>query len=705
MADKRKLQGEIDRCLKKVSEGVEQFEDIWQKLHNAANANQKEKYEADLKKEIKKLQRLRDQIKTWVASNEIKDKRQLIDNRKLIETQMERFKVVERETKTKAYSKEGLGLAQKVDPAQKEKEEVGQWLTVDQFESEVESLSVQTRKKKGDKDKQDRIEGLKRHIEKHRYHIRMLETILRMLDNDSIQVDSIRKIKDDVEYYVDSSQDPDFEENEFLYDDLDLEDIPQALVATSPPSHSHLEDEIFNQSSSTPTSTTSSSPIPPSPANCTTENSEDDKKRGRSTDSEVSQSPAKNGSKSVHNNHPPPSPAVTPSYQLGSSSSTSSSLGNGPGSSSNGAVSNSSGGSGAKAVPATGHTPSTPTPYAQAVAPPPPGANASQPRPPSAQQNASKQNGATSYSSVVADSTSDCVLGSSGPALPSQPVAHNPPSSAAKEPSGAPAPPSASSGLLVPMTVNTPSSPTPSFSEAKPSQPLLNGPPQFSSTPEIKAPEPLSSLKSMAERAAIGSSIEDPVPSLHLSERADILISSTTSQPASSQPPIQLSEVNIPLSLGVCPLGPVPLTKEQLYQQAMEEAAWHHMPHPSDSERIRQYLPRNPCPTPPYHHQMPPLHSDTVEFYQRLSTETLFFIFYYLEGTKAQYLAAKALKKQSWRFHTKYMMWFQRHEEPKTITDEFEQGTYIYFDYEKWGQRKKEGFTFEYRYLEDRDLQ
>lgn len=507
MADKRKLQGEIDRCLKKVSEGVEQFEDIWQKLHNAANANQKEKYEADLKKEIKKLQRLRDQIKTWVASNEIKDKRQLIDNRKLIETQMERFKVVERETKTKAYSKEGLGLAQKVDPAQKEKEEVGQWLTntidtlnmqVDQFESEVESLSVQTRKKKGDKDKQDRIEGLKRHIEKHRYHVRMLETILRMLDNDSILVDAIRKIKDDVEYYVDSSQDPDFEENEFLYDDLDLEDIPQALVATSPPSHSHLEDEIFNQSSSTP---------------------------------------------------------------------------------------------------------------------------------------------------------------------------------------------------------------TPNFSDSKSgggAQPLLNGPPPFSTAPDIKPPEPLGTLKAMAERAAVGSALEDSVPPLHLPERELLLPGAPPAPPPGG---VGLAEVSIPLSLGVCPLGPVPLSKDQLYQQVMEEAAWHHMPHPSDSERIRQYLPRNPCPTPPYHHQVPPPHSDTVEFYQRLSTETLFFIFYYLEGTKAQYLAAKALKKQSWRFHTKYMMWFQRHEEPKTITDEFEQGTYIYFDYEKWGQRKKEGFTFEYRYLEDRDLQ
>ncbi|XP_030826575.1 CCR4-NOT transcription complex subunit 3-like [Camarhynchus parvulus] len=199
-----------------------------------------------------------------------------------------------------------------------------------------------------------------------------------------------------------------------------------------------------------------------------------------------------------------------------------------------------------------------------------------------------------------------------------------------------------------------------------------------------------------------------PNAPLHLGER-ELLLGPGGAAPSSGgsggAPGGSLGEVSIPLSLGVCPLGPLPLPKEQLYQQALQEPAWHHMPHPSDSERIRQYLPRNPCPTPPYHHQLPPPHSDTVEFYQRLSTETLFFIFYYLEGTKAQYLAAKALKKQSWRFHTKYMMWFQRHEEPKTITDEFEQGTYIYFDYEKWGQRKKEGFTFEYRYLEDRDLQ
>lgn len=893
MADKRKLQGEIDRCLKKVAEGVEQFEDIWKKLHNAANANQKEKYEADLKKEIKKLQRLRDQIKTWVASNEIKDKRQLVENRKLIETQMERFKVVERETKTKAYSKEGLGLAQKVDPAQKEKEETEQWLTntidtlnmqVDQFESEVESLSVQTRKKKGDKEKQDRIEELKRLIERHRYHILMLETILRMLDNDSIQVDAIHKIKDDVEYYIDSSQDPDFEENEFLYDDLDLEDIPTTLMATSP--QGHIEDEMFLQSSSTPTSTTSSSPIPPSPATGTMEISED--KRGRSTDSEVSQSPVKNGNPSLSSfsssassgssssssslvsmatvvggctavsggssllgsfssavqQHAPqsqqqvqvklsstsapsnntPSPPSHPTLPVSTTSSLPSSSTPGPVTSNSqsqassvpgvegsrlglglgkGGVTVTSSSSGAQ-MPGLGLagmsgslntmagllSGSTPAPYAQAaaggtagsvssgpvgsgsvssgislpstgaggantgatsngtgtgagmgllgsssghsaltggilnlvpgqtalqgsaqipvshvgtapgggtgesglggngsssVASAGVGTNVAPARPPSGL----KHNGATSYSAVVADNTPDSSLSSA-----SQSQNSHSSSSSSSTNQTLDNGPSLLSSITLP-----PSSPSPSFTDSTPGGgSLLNGPHSYTlNTEAIKAPEPPSSLKAMAERAALGLTLDGEISSLHLPDRAPPG-PTTAPQPA-------VSEVNLPPTLGACPLGPTPLTKEQLYQQAMQEAAWTHMPHPSDSERIRQYLMRNPCPTPPFHHQMPPHHSDSIEFYQRLSTETLFFIFYYLEGTKAQYLSAKALKKQSWRFHTKYMMWFQRHEEPKTITDEFEQGTYIYFDYEKWGQRKKEGFTFEYRYLEDRDLQ
>uniref|UniRef100_A0A4W5NAK6 CCR4-NOT transcription complex subunit 3 n=1 Tax=Hucho hucho TaxID=62062 RepID=A0A4W5NAK6_9TELE len=741
MADKRKLQGEIDRCLKKVAEGVEQFEDIWQKLHNAANANQKEKYEADLKKEIKKLQRLRDQIKTWVASNEIKDKRQLVENRKVIETQMERFKVVERETKTKAYSKEGLGLALKVDPAQREKEETGNWLTntidtlnmqVDQFESEVESLFIQTRKKKGEKEKQDRIEELKRFIERHRYHIRMLETILRMLDNDSVQVDSIQKIKDDVEYYMESSQDPDFEENEFIYDDLDLEDIPAALVATSPTGVGNIEDEMFLHSSSTPTSTTSSSPIPPSPATCTAENSEDDKKRGRSTDSDVSQSPAKNGTSSLLL-------SFSSSANSGSSSSSSSLVsmaavvGGNPGV----PTSNSLIGSFSNAVQ---HQPQPPQqPVLQPLQQPQqPQTKPCTPSPPSTPISASPNSLPQVSSGHILNSSLGLGLGlgkvgmtgtssansMSGLGLTGMSASLNTMAGLLSGSTHAPYAQAAALGGLglstttqSSVSVESSSIPTSCSSGvttngAGTGLGLLGSSPAHGSltggilglVPGQSAPEPLSSLKAMAERAALGSGLDGEIPNLHLTDR-DIFSGSSVAPGTPAAPQPSLSEVSIPPSLGVCPLGPTPLSKDQVYQQTMQESAWTHMPHPSDSERIRQYLMRNPCPTLPFHHQMPPHHSDSIEFYQRLSTETLFFIFYYLEGTKAQYLSAKALKKQSWRFHTKYMMWFQRHEEPKTITDEFEQGTYIYFDYEKWGQRKKEGFTFEYRYLEDRDLQ
>uniref|UniRef100_A0A672HS59 CCR4-NOT transcription complex, subunit 3a n=1 Tax=Salarias fasciatus TaxID=181472 RepID=A0A672HS59_SALFA len=750
MADKRKLQGEIDRCLKKVAEGVEQFEDIWQKLHNAANANQKEKYEADLKKEIKKLQRLRDQIKTWVASNEIKDKRQLIENRKLIETQMERFKVVERETKTKAYSKEGLGLAQKVDPAQREKEETGQWLTntidtlnmqVDQFESEVESLSVQTRKKKGDKEKQDRIDELKRLIERHRFHIRMLETILRMLDNDSVPVDAIQKIKDDVEYYIDSSQDPDFEENEFLYDDLDLEDIRDVVggipaVPTSssligsfssavqqhqhqpaqqqqqqqqqqtsqPPNQSQQQTPQTKPSvptNNTPSPPTnpllpaSSAPSLPTPSTPTS-SAPNSHKGGMTGTSSANQMPGlglgghptalNTMAGLISGSTPAPYAQAAASGGLGLSSTTQSSISvessaSIPTSGSSGVTTNGAGsglgllgsspahnslsGSILGLVPGQSVAPGTPQVPPSSVSTTAGvvgmmggngggvgvvgGVNAAPARPPSGL----KQNGSTSYSAVVAESSTESALSTPSQSQSSQPSSL---SSSTSQPmdNG----PSLISSITLP-----PSSPSPSFSDSTPGGgSLLNGPHSYTQASE--APEPLSSLKAMAERAALGSGLDGEIPNLHLTDR-DIFSSSSAAPGTPAAPQPSVSEVSIPPSLGVCPLGPTPLPKDQLYQQAMQESAWTHMPHPSDSERIRQYLMRNPCPTLPFHHQIPPHHSDSIEFYQRLSTETLFFIFYYLEGTKAQYLSAKALKKQSWRFHTKYMMWFQSPRRPR----------------------------------------
>lgn len=57
----------------------------------------------------------------------------------------------------------------------------------------MESLLV-GKKKRLDKEKQDRMEELKFKLERHRFHIKKLETLLRMLDNMSVEVEQVRNV-------------------------------------------------------------------------------------------------------------------------------------------------------------------------------------------------------------------------------------------------------------------------------------------------------------------------------------------------------------------------------------------------------------------------------------------------------------------------------------------------------------------------------
>ncbi|XP_017120808.1 CCR4-NOT transcription complex subunit 3 isoform X1 [Drosophila elegans] len=852
MAATRKLQGEIDRCLKKVAEGVETFEDIWKKVHNATNTNQKqkhlqEKYEADLKKEIKKLQRLRDQIKSWIASAEIKDKSALLENRRLIETQMERFKVVERETKTKAYSKEGLGAAQKMDPAQRIKDDARNWLTssisslqiqIDQYESEIESL-LAGKKKRLDRDKQERMDDLRGKLDRHKFHISKLETLLRLLDNDGVEAEQVNKIKDDVEYYIDSSQEPDFEENEFIYDDIiGLDEVelsgtattdsnnsnetsgsPSSVTSGGSPSQSPVTvQQILNTSTQALTSSGSSAASATlfqqqqqalaqsngnnigyasdtSAASSSATTSTDPTgstaviscgaggvgdKRNKNSESNaisklkpqpqqlikptplrptaklplssdasvnkiVSSTPSKN------HLHIPSASSIVATPSLSQNNST----GNGSG--------NSTTGTGAAQSASSSHNPAV-QPHA-----PTPGLSAatsavlnSSPIASSVTVQGPSVIQATPTIAFAAVAKHSSSLLENGPALPLQQALA--PTVASIVGAGAQAQQQQATHL---SNLQTNSSL------------VLNGLPVSDSTSDNGSSfVDTISLKTMAQeaidRSAIDTNLQNKQQTINVDTRQQqsllqqSFISETTAnqqqqqvtsqhqqqqlqnttvaaaaigsiaapanaavtsngpstgsgllnlpnaagQPNSGNAKVHscqhqqmpTTEAHIPTLLGVTPLGPTPLQKEHQMQFQMMEAAYYHLPQPMDTEKLQTYFHRAPVPTPAHYPQAQLPIYDTVEFYQRLSTETLFFVFYYMEGSKAQYLAAKALKKQSWRFHTKYMMWFQRHEEPKIINDDYEQGTYIYFDYEKWSQRKKEGFTFEYKYLEDKEL-
>jgi CCR4-NOT transcriptional regulation complex NOT5 subunit len=133
--------------------------------------------------------------------------------------------------KTKAFSKEGLSAAAKLDPKEKEKVEMCNFLgdMVDELSRQIESAeaeqdTVQATMKKSKKDtaKHDRVAELERILERHKWHVSKLEVLLRTVENGSAEVDQVKEIEDGIRYYVEQNQEVDFMEDDSLYDDFNL---------------------------------------------------------------------------------------------------------------------------------------------------------------------------------------------------------------------------------------------------------------------------------------------------------------------------------------------------------------------------------------------------------------------------------------------------------------------------------------------------
>ncbi|KAI9290871.1 Not3-domain-containing protein [Neoconidiobolus thromboides FSU 785] len=253
----RKVQAEIDKVAKKINEGISEFNEIFVKMESAQNANMAHKYEAMLKTEIKKLQRHRDSMKQFASSPDVKDKTFVTDQRRLVETYMEKFKAIEKEMKTKTFSKEGLMQSEKVDPLEKEKNLTKGWIRevldelqiqIDLKESEAENLGIN--KKKKDLNKLKKFDEIKNKVERHKHHISKLELILRMLDNEHLSPEQINMVRDDVEAYVKQDEYDDYEEPEWMYDDLNIDDenlfdVSKTLEEQALYLETNDEDKIF----------------------------------------------------------------------------------------------------------------------------------------------------------------------------------------------------------------------------------------------------------------------------------------------------------------------------------------------------------------------------------------------------------------------------------------------------------------------------
>ncbi|KAF3043604.1 proteinral negative regulator of transcription subunit 5 [Didymella keratinophila] len=629
----RKLQQEIDKCFKKVAEGVATFESIYDKIIQTSNPSQKEKLEDQLKKEIKKLQRSRDQIKTWAAMSEIKDKKPLLDHRKLIETQMEKFKAVEKEMKTKAYSKEGLSLATKIDPKDRERLEMVEFLQhmneeleqqVEKIEADVEIMHAGMKKgKKSDNAKAERIAELEEMAERHKWHQGKLDLLQRALENSNVDTEQVKEIEDSIKYYVEENQNPDFMEDDTIYDDFNL-DEEEAIYGMG-----NEADRVSSQD------TQSIAEEPESEARPTVTKAKSGEAAGARRPSTQLKSPL-------------PVLATLHTPLPGASNTAASSM---------------------KPAPIPTRTPGEPLKYASAAAaaaasdkngvgiaplPPPPGLTS---------------NLAPGRSSATASPATT----NAQPASRAQP----------------------------PAEASTPAQAQPSKSPA--------ATPSVPATPAAEK-QGLSRAAS-AEDTKAASRKKTPVPDPAAEEEDE---SQTTTPPLTNgeshaDEEEEESVYHLPSSLQDL-LDSFEATKNDISagmtkppDERMLAASMATAPDSADTDAPRHYRPQNPYPFTPTHYPQEPLPIfDDPRLYSRIETDALFYAFYYRQNTYQQYLAAKALKSQSWRFHKQYQTWFQRHEEPKAITEDYEQGTYRFFDYEStWMNRRKADFRFAYKFLED----
>ncbi|GAU96711.1 hypothetical protein RvY_08116-2 [Ramazzottius varieornatus] len=673
MSDKRKLLAEVDRTLKKIQEGMDVFDDIWSKVQEAPTQSHKEKYEQDLKKEIKKLQRLRDQVKTWIASsNDIKDKEPLLKARRDIETKMEKFKDVERETKTKVYSKVGLAQASKMDVNQKKKYEARTALTdfiekmnidLEQFESEVEDLEAGARKKKLEKDKQEKLDFLKAITESHNSHITKLEIMLRMLDNDSLDSDTIFGVTDDFKFYLDKADEGQLEDIQYIYEGIDLEEtlLESPPQSPEPSVTSKDSDEMRRKKTDDPPllEPSPNKPLPklsmPSRSEATTPAKIPELKSPATTDLRTTQPPK--FSQSLPNSAPVQAspliayaaaaakalpqvaavkqPARIPSPSISEEMENKRPDGDKPPADSLPAPT--------APVPTTGATMEdtqrrTSSDFQRPAKATTPGLQF-----PLSASPRLMNTGFGSYASSIVSST---------PTTPQS----TPQSTPVKDPwkdAGRSAPksvPAMQNGLNRPSDIPTQAGQVPAAaslqqlaSAAVQQQTVRSDEPArhslFASFPDMaNKDEKLATFSVGHSRNAsedLGKelsamSLASSSPALSL--RSSGLVPDGPTLPVAPLITKAELEARITPGMAMVPLGPEKPTRDMLIQHTLLETAFLNPPKPCDSERRKAFIPCVQCPIPPGWPRQPPMPlACDLKFYANLSSDTLFFIFYYQE--------------------------------------------------------------------------
>ncbi|ELP94436.1 hypothetical protein EIN_047190 [Entamoeba invadens IP1] len=228
MSTSRKVQSDIEKTLKLMNAGFTEFEEIRQKLDETPAGHQKEKVEAELKRSLKRLQKYREQIKGWLQT-EIKNKRTLEEAKRDIEIRMEAFKEIERESKIKPYSIEGLARVSESEETEDEEVETT-WVdeAIERLEEQIEELKKEKEPVKKKKQSQQKKNQLQKRIELNSKHIEKLKTINEAFKYGFLTEEDLSELQDDVDMYLEQTG-TNLEDSLHIYNGFDFHSLTMQI--------------------------------------------------------------------------------------------------------------------------------------------------------------------------------------------------------------------------------------------------------------------------------------------------------------------------------------------------------------------------------------------------------------------------------------------------------------------------------------------
>ena len=620
-----------------------------------------------MKKELKKLQKFRDQIKNWSADTVIKDKTQLNEYKRKIEIDMERFKVVERQSKTKAFSKHGLEKMENETAEQKRRRETKEWLSAcveelsnqsDAFEAEIEVLQLESAKPSKRKGKnsttnnpnEEKVQQLEESVQRHKEHTLNLEIMMRLVENETLPVEEADDIRDLIEDYLERNQE-DFDEFDVvsdMYESLNLEALATKESVKVVTNVKQLHEESGDAPAGPPQLQTALSGgskieppkprvVPPAPVTSPKAAAAAAAAAAQQEQQSVNQW----GSRF-------PAPKGLEADGVGS--------GNGG---NNAAV-----GSGSAAAAAAAAGKPIPRPNNNSNAAPGAGGikdgNAAQqafpPGPRPLSSDANQQQSAVEAANAV---------------FTAHEVFDNP---------------SQGARSLNEMSTSIRRSGIQSGSGSGSAQSINNASTVNSTLAQQQQQQQQQRQQQQQQQQRGGGGGGGG--------GGGVNSTSSTATVAHGDPSSRLRLLEASGSSRL-----LPSASDGVWTRRVRRAPQVPIP-PSYPTTLLDSTGKNLYPV-----------LENQALFERLDADALFFAFYHQQGTPQQYLAARELKRANWRFHKKYGAWFARREEPKVSTEEYEQGAYVYFDHavtrdeygsvRGWCQRSKPDFLFEYSHLEN----